>query len=94
MTPLHVRFALYDLGILPREVHVKSGLVQINIEDYTGGGSALVVERKEGGSTFNVGQVQLDLQRPRGEQQMNLGPGEYQVFMPDRPDNRALLVVE
>jgi hypothetical protein len=94
-TPFHVRFALYDLGIYPRELHVKSGPVQINIDDYAGGGtSSLVVEKQVGETKLEVGQVQLELRTMRGQGQLNLEPGVYHVYIPDRPDNRSLLVVE
>jgi hypothetical protein len=90
-----VRFNLFDLGIYPREVHVKHGLLALTIEDYSGGTTGLVVERETGSAPERVGAVQRE--RPsssRGQNQMRLGRGRYQVYMADRPDNRALLVVE
>ncbi|HYV06505.1 MAG TPA: hypothetical protein VFB82_18055 [Blastocatellia bacterium] len=90
-----VRFNLFDLGIYPREVHVKHGVLAVTIEDYSGGTTGLVVERETGSAPERVGAVQRE--RPsssRGQNQMRLGPGRYQVYMADHPDNRALLVVE
>jgi hypothetical protein len=89
-----VRFKLYDIGILPREAYVEKGLVAISIEDYSGGTAGLVVARETGGPNNRVGRMirQGPHWRSRGE--MQLGPGRYQVFMEDRPDNRALLIVE
>jgi hypothetical protein len=89
-----VRFKLYDIGILPREVYVEKGLVAISIEDYSGGTAGLVVARETGGPPNRVGRVVRQGSHWRSRGEMQLGPGRYQVFMEDRPDNRALLIVE
>jgi len=89
-----VRFDLFDVGILPREVHVQPGLLAITIEDYSGGTTGLVVERETGNAPEQVGSVGRAGGHWRGRGEIRLGPGRYQVRMADRPDNRALLVVE
>jgi hypothetical protein len=89
-----VRFNLYDLGILPREVHVQKGLLAINIEDYSGGTTGLVVERETGNAPELVGRVERTGAHWRGRGEIRLAPGRYQVYMADRPANRALLVIE
>lgn len=89
-----VRFNLFDLGIYPREVHVPKGLLAITIEDYSGGAPGIVVEREVGLGREQVGAVQREVGLSRGKNNMRLTPGRYQVYMADRPGNRALLVVE
>jgi hypothetical protein len=90
-----VRFNLFDLGIYPREVHVKKGLLAITIEDYSGGTTGVVVEREAGSAREHVGAVQREgASSSRGKNEIRFGPGRYHVYMLDRPANRALLVVE
>jgi len=90
----HVKFNLFDVGIYPREVHVSKGLVAISIEDYSGGTSGLVVGRETGNAPDRVGSVERGGKGWRAQNEFQLGPGRYIVHMTDRPDNRALLVVE
>ena len=91
-----VKFNLFDLGIYPREVHVQKGLLAINIEDYSGGSTGLVVTRETNTTPQQVGSVVRGTGGTgwRGQSEMKLDEGRYIVFMADRPDNRALLVVE
>jgi hypothetical protein len=88
-----VRFKLFDLGILPREARVENGLVAIITEDYWGGGEGVIVERENGPTLERVGQVRRG-HRWRSRSEIRLTPGRYQVYMTDRPENRALLIVE
>ncbi len=93
--PVHVvRFTLYDAGIYPREVRVDKGLVAITIEDLSGGTSGLVVERVNGNGRVSIGSVQRFERHWRGREELQLQPGSYEVHMADRPNNRALLIVE
>ena len=88
-----VRFSLYDVGIYPAEAHVGKGLVAVTIEDLSGGSTGLIVEQEKGLSRVTVGSVQrLDHWRARNE--MRLEPGRYEVYMANRPENRAVLIVE
>ena len=92
-----VKFNLFDLGIYPREVHVRKGLLSINIEDYSGGSTGLVVTRETDTASQQVGSVARGTGGGaawRGQSEMKLDEGRYIVFMADRSDNRALLVVE
>ena len=89
-----VRFTLYDVGIYPHEAHVGKGLVAITIEDLSGGSSGLVVERQQPGQArVTLGSVQRG-QHWRARNDLRLDPGKYEVYMADRPDNRAVLIVE
>lgn len=92
-----VNFNLFDIGIYPRELHVPKGLLSINIEDYSGGSSGLVVTRETDTAPQQVGSVVRGTGGGagwRGQSEMKLDEGRYIVFMADRPENRALLVVE
>ena len=89
-----VRFTLYDVGIYPHEAHVGKGLVAITIEDLSGGSSGLIVERQQPGQArVTLGSVERG-QHWRARNDLRLDPGNYEVYMADRPDNRAVLIVE
>lgn len=93
--PFHVvQFALYDVGIYPREVLVSKGLIALSIEDLSGGTTGLVIERQNGNGSEQLGLVQRAANSLRGRGEIDLGPGAYAVYMADRPDNRALMIVE
>jgi hypothetical protein len=89
-----VRFNLYDLGILPREVHVQKGILAITIEDYSGGTTGLIIERENGNGHEQAGRVDRAGGHWRGRSELRFSPGRYRLSMEDRPANRALLVVE
>lgn len=92
--PRVVRFNLYDLGIYPREVHVDKGRIAVTIEDYSGGTPGLAIESEGDPVPQQVGRVDRSSADWRVTTVLKLGPGRYQVYMLDRPANRALLVVE
>jgi len=89
-----VRFTLYDAGIYPRQARVEKGLVAVTIEDFSGGTSGLVVQRLNGNTRQSVGTVQRIQNHWRGREEIQLEPGSYELFMADRPNNRAQLVAE
>jgi hypothetical protein len=89
-----VRFTLYDVGIYPPEAHVDKGNVAIAIEDLSGGESALVIERETGSGRVPAGRVDRIDHHPRGRNDLRMEPGRYQVYMADRPENKAVLIVE
>lgn len=89
-----VRFALYDVGIYPREIHVEKGLVAISIEDQSGGSSGLVVERVEGNVRAPQGRVDRLRGRFRARGELVMAPGRYEIHDAERPGNKALLIVE
>ena len=89
-----VKFSLFEDGIYPREVHIQQGLIAITIEDYSGSSPGLVVERENSTSLEQVGRVERAGAHWRGRQELKLTPASYWLHMADRPDNRALLVVE
>ena len=89
-----VRFALYDVGIYPHEVHANKGLVAITFEDLSGGASDLVVERDTGAAPESVGRVLRTDRNARGRNDLRLEPGRYELFVASHPENRATLIVE
>jgi|SRR5207237_4327373 len=89
-----VRFTLYDAGIYPRQARVEKGLVAITIEDFSGGTPGLVVQRVIGNNRQGIGTVTRIEKYSRGRQELQLEPGNYELFMADRPNNKAQLIVE
>ena len=89
-----VRFTLYDAGIYPRQARVEKGLVAITIEDLSGGTSGLVVQRMNGNNRQSIGKVSRIDKSSRGREEIQLEPGNYELFMADRPNNKAQLIVE
>jgi hypothetical protein len=89
-----VRFSLYDVGIYPREVHVDQGQIALLIEDYWGSRAGVVVERETESTPQLVGRVEREGPHWRSQKELQLTPGRYQIYMAERPDNRALLVIE
>ena len=88
-----VRFAIYDVGIYPREAHVAKGLVAVSIEDLSGGSTGLEIERETGNAPERVGRVPREVYA-RGRTDLRLEPGRYRVYMTDHPANQAVLIVE
>jgi hypothetical protein len=89
-----VRFALYDVGIYPREAHAGQGLVALSFEDLSGGSSELVIDRETGAAPVSVGRVARADNNARGRDDFRLEPGKYRVYVADHPDNQATLIVE
>src|SRR5438128_11090177 len=75
-----VRFTLYDAGIYPRQIRVQKGLVAVTIEDLPGGTSGLVVQRVNGNARQSVGTVQRIHKHWRGQAEIQLEPGNYEVY--------------
>ena len=90
-----VRFTLYDVGIVPQTAYAQPGLVTIAVEDLSGGTTGLVVERDdEGQARTQLGEVRRNENKRRCQAELRLAPGRYQLYMADRPENRAELIVE
>lgn len=86
-------FTLYAVKIYPSVVSVHPGLIAILVEDQSGGSSGLVVEQSKEGATTRFGVVQHAVDSWRGRSEIQLAVGSYEVYMADRPENRATLVV-
>jgi len=92
-TALAVQFAIYDVGIYPRAVQVKAGLVAISIEDYSGGTAGLMVVRVDGQTFTPMGAAVREGSQWRGKTVLELTAGTYEVYSVEQPNNRAKLVV-
>lgn len=90
-----VRFTLYDVGIVPELAYARAGLVTIGLEDLSGSTMGLVIERaQEGELRVRAGEVRRKERKRHGQEELRLEAGHYQLYMADRPDNRAELIVE
>jgi hypothetical protein len=89
-----VRFTLYDAGIYPQEARATSGRLTISIEDLTGAGSGVIVERVEETRRVPVGAVNNVVKRLRSRAELNLPIGRYELVDATRPENRASLIVD
>jgi hypothetical protein len=89
----NLRFTLFDAGIRPNEMRIKAGLVNILIEDRTHMAESVTIQRVTGPDRV-VGEVKKAVNQSRGRNLFRLTPGEYELFEPIRPENKALLSVE
>ena len=89
-----VSFTLYDVGILPRQASAERGFVTVVVEDLSGGTTGLVIERDIGQGREVTGQVRRRERTRHGREELWLEPGSYHLYMADRPENRAELIVE
>lgn len=92
----NLRFTLFDLGIRPREMRCKAGLVNLHFEDRTNASQGVTVQRIVGNERMVIGAVQRTANgnQSRGRTAFRLLPGEYELYDANRPANRALLIVE
>jgi hypothetical protein len=90
------RFALYDEGIQPYELHVSKGLIAIEIEDASGGTTGLVIARDvgQGRPLENVGNLKRTRNSWRDRFEIKLAPGNYVIYDERRAASRASLIVE
>lgn len=90
-----VRLTLYDVGIVPQQSYAQPGLVTISVEDLSGDSTGVVIERDDNGQSHaQVGEVHRKDNSRHGRQELRLTPGHYQLYMANRPENRAELIVE
>jgi hypothetical protein len=89
----HRPSAVYDVGILPRQVKARAGKVALAIEDLSGANAELVVAKRTNGSAVAAGRIGRSPGSWRGRTVIRLEPGTYEVFDSNRPNNRAELVV-
>lgn len=90
------RFALYEDGILPHELHVGKGLIAITLEDASGGTTGLVVARDVGQDKplENVCNFKRNRSSRRDRFEIKLAPGNYVIYDEQRSESRAFLIVE
>jgi hypothetical protein len=90
----HVRFTVYEVGIYPRQLRARTGIVGISIEDRTGQSVGLLIEKKDGDGRVPIGQVLRPTNQVRGRELFNLPPGNYRVSDITRQASEAELTVE
>jgi hypothetical protein len=90
----NLRFTLFEAGIRPNEIQIKSGLVQILLEDKTNVAQGLIVRRMVGAEKLGIGTVQKSNEQTRGRAMFRLAPGEYELFDPSQPASKAVVTVE
>lgn len=88
-----VRYTLYPQGIYPQKTTAHKGVVAIAVDDLVGG-STVLVEKINGDDRVSLGQARRSKGHWRGRGFLNLTPGDYRVFIAERPDHRAKLTVE
>lgn len=90
------RFALYEDGILPRELRVSKGLIAIEIEDASSGTTGLVIARNVGKDKplENAGNIKRNRRLWRERFEIKMTPGNYVIYDERRPEIRASLIVE
>lgn len=86
-----VRFTVYDAGIFPSEARAGAGLVDLHMEDMSGGSEGLVLISE---SREALMQIIRSPGRGRGRGRIALGPGRYAVYDPSRPMNQSTLIIE
>ena len=89
-----VRFTLYDIGIYPQETRAKQGMITLSIEDLSGDSSGLIIDRVETASRTAAGRISKATNRLRSRSELFLPQGRYEVADANRPNDRALLIVE
>jgi hypothetical protein len=89
-----VRFTLYDAGIYPQEARALPGPLTVSIEDLTGTGSGVTIDRVGETVRMPVGAVNNVVKRLRSRAELSLPIGRYELVDVTRPENRAFLIVE
>jgi len=90
----NVKFAIYDGGIYPHEVHVIRSAVNITIENYSASISGIAIDRVEGNSRSKAGTVGKNERSWRAKSTIVLEPGQYEVYSLENPTARALIIVK
>jgi hypothetical protein len=89
----NLRFTLFDAGIRTNQISIKPGLVNILIEDKTNIAEGVTLRRIVGAAKEEVGKIQKAIDQPRGRSLFRLTPGEYELFDPSQPANKAVIMV-
>ena len=89
-----IRFVLSRDGLYPSQMRVDQGLLNIALEDKTGGGSeGLLIESALGDQRTKVSQVRRVEKHWRGRTLIKLPPGRYIVSDASQPSHKAELIV-
>ena len=89
-----IRFVLSRDGLYPSQMRVDQGLLNIALEDKTGGGSeGLLIESALGDQRTKVSEVRRVEKHWRGRTLIKLPPGRYVVSDASQPSHKAELIV-
>ena len=89
-----IRFVLLRDGLYPSQMRVDEGLLNIALEDKTGGGSeGLLIESVRGDQRTKVSEVRSVEKHWRGRALLKLSPGRYVVSDASQPSHKAELIV-
>ena len=88
-----IRFVLLRDGLYPSQMRVDQGLLNIALEDKTGGSEGLIIESALGDQRTKVSQIRRVEKHWRGRALIKLTPGRYVVSDASRPDHKAELIV-
>jgi hypothetical protein len=90
----HVRLTIYPEGIHPATTTVHKGVISIGIEDLADTPGGILVERVGENGRAAVGNVRPFQNHWRGRASVELGPGVYELRVPDKSITPAQLIVE
>lgn len=88
-----IRFMLLRDGLYPRKMRVDQGLLNIALEDKTGGSEGLIIESALGDQRAKVTQIRRAEKHWRGRTLIKLPPGRYVVSDASQPSHQAELIV-
>ena len=88
-----IRFVLLRDGLYPSQLRVDQGLLNIALEDKTGGSEGLVIESALGDQRTKVTQIRSVEKHWRGRALIKLPPGRSVVSDASKPDHKAERIV-
>ena len=88
-----IRFVLLRDGLYPSQMRVDQGLLNIALEDKTGGSEGLIIESALGDQRTKVTQIRRAEKHWRGRALVKLPPGRYVVSDASQPSHKAELIV-
>ena len=88
-----IRFVLLRDGLYPSQMRVDQGLLNIALEDKTGGSEGLIIESAVGDQRTKVSQIRRVEKHWRGRALIKLQPGRYVVSDASQPSHKAELIV-
>ena len=88
-----IRFVLSSDGLYPSQMRVDQGLLNIALEDKTGGSEGLLIESALGDQRAKVSQIRRAEKQWRGRALIKLPPGRYVVSDASQPNHKAELIV-
>jgi hypothetical protein len=88
-----IRFVLMRDGLYPSQMRVDQGLMNIALEDKTGGSEGLTIESALGDQRTKVSQIRRAEKHWRGRALIKLTPGRYIVSDASQPNHTAELIV-